>query len=144
MEEVIELLEAKLADRERKIEELKKMNEELNNKISEILKLKEKEIEEIKNRVVEELAVQLKDEILSLKKEIDNEKMLNERIATLESKILELTKTIESLTKEILFIKSGKKINNQEPVRSKVKEHLKSSTKLEKEEEEEDDIIICD
>jgi len=130
-DDVLEIPEERLS------EELKKMSEEdLKREILAELKL---ELEKMKDKIVEELAVQLKDEILSLKRQSEEEKLLSDRIASLESKVLEISKAIDGLTKDVLFLKSGK-LEKKENLSVKVKQQLKSSTKL----DSEDDIIICD
>ncbi len=130
-DDVLEIPEERLS------EELKKMSEEdLKREILAELRL---ELEKMKDKIVEELAVQLKDEILSLKRQSEEEKLLSDRITSLESKVLEISKAIDGLTKDVLFLKSGK-LEKKENLSVKVKQQLKSSTKL----DSEDDIIICD
>ncbi len=130
-DDVLEIPEERLS------EELKKMSEEdLKREILAELRL---ELEKMKDKIVEELAVQLKDEILSLKRQSEEEKLLSDRITSLESKVLEISKAIDGLTKDVLFLKSGK-LEKKENLSVKVKQQLKSSTKL----DGEDDIIICD
>ncbi len=130
-DDVLEIPEERLSG------ELKKMSEEdLKREILAELRL---ELEKMKDKIVEELAVQLKDEILSLKRQSEEEKLLSDRITSLESKVLELSKAIDGLTKDVLFLKSGK-LEKKDNLSVKVKQQLKSSTKL----DSEDDIIICD
>jgi DNA invertase Pin-like site-specific DNA recombinase len=69
---ILERLEKKLAEKEKEVEELRKM-------------LSSKSFEDVKKELSEEL-----------KKEIK----------TLEAKVLELSKTVETLMSEVLFIKS--------------------------------------
>ncbi len=137
---IIDMLERKLAEKEKEIEELKRMNEMNEERLRE---LKVEIVEEVKEKVVEELAVQLKNEILSLKRDSENEKILADRISAVEAKLLELVKTVEELTKEILYLKS-EKIVKTPPKRDKVKQQLKSSKTAKLVGENDSDIIVCD
>lgn len=154
-DQVIDMLERKLAEKEKEIEELNRMNKsellEIKNEVktelkaelySEISRDIRREISGYKDDIVRELAVQLKNEILSLKRDSDNEKLLMDRINIVEAKLLELAKTIDSLTKEVLYLKANKIPNKQFNKRDKIKQQLKSSKTAKI--DTEDDIIVCD
>ncbi len=143
---IVDMLESKLAEKEKELEELKRMNEtelrQLENRIREEFR---SELRGLKDEIVEELAEKLKDEILSLKRDADMEKILEQRVTTLEAKLIELTKAVDSLTKEVLYLKSDRMPVKSHSSREKIKQQLKNSkTAKLVEEEKDDDIIVCD
>ncbi len=142
LNEIVDMLESKLAEKEKEIEELKRMNEIELSQMKDELKAELKS--ELRDEIVEELANKLKEEILSLKRDADMGKVLEQRIATLEAKVIELTKAVESLTKEVLYLKSDKLPIKPSQSREKIKQQLKSSKTAKLVEEKDDDIIVCD
>ena len=120
---LLDRLERKLAEKEKEVEELRKM-----------LSFNEQKFLQFKQEIIEEL----KREILESK-----------RIKDLESKVVELSKTVDSLTNELLYLKSEFR---REEVRDKVRdkkekdrEEIIVDSGVEEEESNEDEnIIVCD
>jgi multidrug resistance efflux pump len=106
---LLERLERKLAEKEREVEELRKMSS-----------FDEQKITQIKSELLNEL----RDELSDLKK-----------VKELEAKVIELSKSIESLTSEVLYLKAELK-------RLKIEKEEIIGTCNEKESRE--DMIICD
>ena len=117
---LLERLERKLVEKEKEIDELRK-----------ILSLNEQTITQFKKEIVEELRM----EILESKK-----------FKNLESKVVELSKAVESLTKEVLYLKSElktdlKKVNKEEKFKDEI---IIDKIDEEVEFDEDEDIIVCD
>jgi len=107
----LERLEKKLAEKEKELEELRKM-------------LSSNTIEELKREIIKEL-----EEKYNLK--------------SLEAKIVELSKAIENIMSDILYIKSELR-SSQSKKRDlvEIKEPEKSEEEAEEKEEEEELIIV--
>jgi len=101
---IIERLERKLVEKEKKIEELKK--------------IAEMNVEELKSEILREISRGFEEEF--------------EKLKNFESKVVELSKTVESLMDEVLYLKSIISKENE------VKEVREVG------EDKKDDIIICD
>ncbi len=101
---IIERLERKLVEKEKKIEELKK--------------IAEMNVEELKSEIFKEISKGFEEKF--------------EKLKNFESKVVELSKTVESLMDEILYLKSIISKENE------VKEVREVG------EDKKDDIIICD
>lgn len=133
---LLERLERKLAEKEKEVEELRKM-----------LSINEEKIAEIKNELLNELLIELKKDLSDLNK-----------VKELEAKVVELSKTVESLMSEVLYLKAElrKEVEKSERVESREsKDEVDSEgtpvvaqEKIEEEqieeEFEEEDIIVCD
>lgn len=133
---LLERLERKLAEKEKEVEELRKM-----------LSINEEKIAEIKNELLNELLIELKKDLSDLNK-----------VKELEAKVVELSKTVESLMSEVLYLKAElrKEVEKSERVESREsKDEVDSEDtpvvaqeKIEEEqieeEFEEEDIIVCD
>ncbi len=113
---LVERLEKKLIEKDKEIAELKRM-----------LSSKESEIEEIKRNVAEKIRAELSTELQKLKE--------------LESKIVELNKIVESLTSEVLYLKTElRKPETKFELNEAIDERGEERTK----EGDEEDIIVCD
>ncbi len=111
---LLERLEKKLAEKEKELEELRKM-------------LSSNTIEELKKEIIREL-----EEKYDLK--------------NLEAKIIELSKAIENVMSDILYIKSELKSSHKKRDLVEIKEPEEVEEKEEKEEKKEDEseLIIVD
>jgi hypothetical protein len=138
---LLERLERKLAEKEKEVEELRRMLNEGNI---------EEKIEEIKtgikNELLNEILIELKRELIDLNK-----------VKELEAKVVELSKTVESIMSEVLYLKAElrKEIEKPEKVesrkyRSKTEEMSAEGEEIEEDQveeeliEEEEEIIVCD
>ncbi len=131
---LLERLERKLAEKEKEVEELRKM-----------LSINEEKIAEIKNELLNEILIELKKDLSDLSK-----------VKDLEAKVVELSKTVDSLMSEVLYLKAElkKELEKQEKVESEYSGKVdsedvpaKTHEKIEEEDEEEieeEDIIVCD
>lgn len=123
---LLDRLERKLAEKEKEVEELKRM-----------LSFNEQKFLQFKQEIIEEL----RKEILESK-----------RLKDLESKVVELSKTVDSLTNELLYIKSELKKEEAKVVdrmgrgeKESVKDEIIVDSDVEEEEINEDEnIIVCD
>ncbi len=115
---LLDRLERKLAEKEKEVEELKK-----------ILSLNEQTLISIKT----EIANEIKDEILN-----------SEKFKNLELKLIELSKTVDSLTKEMLYLKSELKENKNAKDKRYEEEIIIDRSVEEVEFDDDEDIIVCD
>ncbi|HDD36533.1 MAG TPA: hypothetical protein ENF50_03605 [Archaeoglobus veneficus] len=116
---LLDRLERKLAEKEKEVEELKK-----------ILSLNEQTLISIKK----EIANEIKDEILN-----------SEKFKNLELKLIELSKTVDSLTKEMLYLKSELKTENKNAKDKRYEEEIIIDRSVEEVEfDDDEDIIVCD
>ena len=128
---LLERLERKLAEKEKEVEELRRMLNEgnLEEKIEEIKT-------EIKNELLNEILIELKKDLVDLNK-----------VKDLEAKVVELSKTVQSLMSELLYLKAELRTEVKKPESEKpVEEPAVEEEEEIKEEliEEEEDIIVCD
>jgi predicted RNase H-like nuclease (RuvC/YqgF family) len=124
---LLERLEKKLSQKEKEVEELKMM-----------MSFGEQKIAEIKKELLDELRTELG----------------NRKIRELEAKVVELSKTVESLTNDVLYLKeeiSKGKITEKvevQPIVVKEKEDdiIRADPCLEPDEKEEakGEFIVCD
>lgn len=116
---LLDRLERKLAEKEKEVEELKK-----------ILSLNEQTLISIKK----EIANEIKDEILN-----------SEKFKNLELKLIELSKTVDGLTKEMLYLKSELKTENKNAKDKRYEEEIIIDRSVEEVEfDDDEDIIVCD
>jgi len=108
---LLERLEKKLAEKEKELEELRKM-------------LSSNTIEQLKREIIKEL-----EEKYNLK--------------NLEAKIIELSKAIENIMSDILYIKSELRVS-QSKKRDLVEIKEPEESESKKEEKEEEELIIVD
>ncbi len=106
---ILERLEKKLAEKEKELEELRKM-------------VSENTINELKKEIIEEI-----EEKYNLKE--------------LEAKVVELSKAIENIMADILYIKSELRSSHKKRDLIEIKEPEEAE---EKEEEDESELIIVD
>ncbi|OYT33783.1 hypothetical protein DRP04_06815 [Archaeoglobales archaeon] len=107
---------------------------------------KRKELEEIRKLLFEkEEHDKLRDSFLTrIKEDLDNLLGTNKKVLELESKILEIKKTVESLVSEITYIKKElREIRGEDKIKKEIRnEEIKKEEEVS--EEEEEDLIICD
>jgi hypothetical protein len=120
---LLERLEKKLSEKEKEVEELKMM-----------MSFSEHKIAEIKNELLNELRAELGDK----------------KIKELEAKVVELSKTVEGLMSEVLYLKAEliKTFNDTESKTEKeeVDKIIRADPCIDTSEKEErkEDFIVCD
>lgn len=113
---LLERLEKKLSQKEKEVEELKRMTT-----------FNDSKVEEIKNEVL---------------KELQNEQG-NKKIRELEAKIVELNKTVQSLTSDVLYLKD--ELGKAKPEeKSSVERQYRSFAQRQSEDKGSDEIIRAD
>jgi len=130
---LLERLEKKLSQKEKEVEELRMM-----------MSFSEHKVAEIKKEIIEELRAELG----------------SRKIKELEAKVVELSKTVESLTSDVVYLKeelSRKRAEEKAGERVEIVENVETGENLEEEEiitaepcfesekrENESEFIVCD
>ncbi|HID43982.1 MAG TPA: hypothetical protein EYP30_09490 [Archaeoglobaceae archaeon] len=130
---LLERLEKKLSQKEKEVEELRMM-----------ISFSEHKVAEIKKEIIEELRAELG----------------SRKIKELEAKVVELSKTVESLTSDVVYLKeelSRKRAEEKAGERVEIVENVETGENLEEEEiitaepcfesekrENESEFIVCD